>query len=231
MASLQVEARGLVKRFAGRPALDGADLVAEPGEVTVVLGPSGSGKTTLLRILAGLLPPDAGAVQGGDPGRIGWVGQKPLVFRATAFENVAFGLRAREAAEPEVAAAVRPVMAHLGLWELRDQAARRLSGGEQQRIAVARALVLRPALLLLDEATANLDPGNVAILEREVRRVAAEGATVVMTTHDLAQARRVADRVALLLRGRVAEEAPAKAFFEAPRTREAQAFVRGELVG
>lgn len=231
MAPLRVEARGLVKRFGGRAALAGVDLDAAPGEVTVVLGPSGSGKTTLLRILAGLLRPDGGTVPAGDPARVGWVGQKPLVFRASAFENAAFGLRARGVGEAEVQRRVRPVLEHLGLWTLRDQPARQLSGGEQQRVAFARAVVLDPALLLLDEATANLDPANVGLLEREVRRIAATGTTVVMTTHDLGQARRVADQVALLLAGRVVEAAPAKAFFEAPRTREAQAFLRGDLVG
>jgi tungstate transport system ATP-binding protein len=241
VAPLRVEARGIAKAFGPRNALQGADLAAAPGEVTVILGPSGAGKSTLLRVLALLLAPAAGELRldgapavVGDEGlraRIGWVGQKPLVFRASAQENVAFGLAARGVPVPEREARARPAMEELGIWALRDQPARRLSGGEQQRVAFARALVLQPDLLLLDEATANLDPANVGLLEREVRRVAERGAAVVATTHDLAQARRVADRVALLLRGRVVEEAPVKEFFEAPRTREARVFVRGELVG
>lgn len=241
MVPLRVEARGLQKRFGQRSALRGVSLEAEPGEVLVVLGPSGAGKTTLLRSLALLLAPDEGEVLlGGKPARpqdgalrrrIGLVGQKPVVFRMTAFENVVFGLVARGAPEAEVHSAGRAAMERLGIWGLRDEPARKLSGGEQQRVAFGRAFVLGPDLLLLDEFTANLDPANAAVLEREVRRVAQQGTTVVASTHDLAQARRIADRVALLLQGRVAEEAPAKRFFEAPATREAQAFLRGELVG
>jgi tungstate transport system ATP-binding protein len=208
--------------------------------VLVVLGPSGSGKTTLLRCLALLLTPDAGEVRldgaparPGDPQaqRIALVGQKPLVFRAAAFDNVVYGLRARGRPEHEWHSAGRAAMERLGIWELRSVPARRLSGGEQQRVAVARALVLGPELLLLDEATANLDPANAAILEGVVRRSAALGTTIVASTHDLGFARRVADRVALLLGGKVVEEGPAKAFFEAPRTAETKAFLAGDLVG
>lgn len=236
-----LSASGLAVSRAGRKVLQGIDLGLGPGGLLQVLGANGSGKTTLLRVLALLLAPDEGQVRldgvrslPGDAAlqrRIGWMGQKPLVFRASAADNVAYGLRARGEPDDEVVARVRPAMEHLGLWELRDAPARTLSGGEQQRVAFARAMVLRPSLLLLDEATANLDPANVGVLEREVRRVAAQGATVVATTHDLAQARRLADRVALLLRGRVVEEAAAKDFFEAPASPEAKAFLRGELVG
>jgi len=238
---LRVEAQGLVKRFGLRPALRGVSLAAQPGEVLAVLGPSGAGKTTLLRVLGLLLAPDMGHVtfqgavagpgEASVRGRIGLVGQKPLVFRTTAFENVVFGLRARGLAESEIHVRGETALARLGLVHLRDAPARRLSGGEQQRVAFARALVLEPELLLLDEFTANLDPANAARLESEVRAAARQGTCVVATTHDLHQARRIADRVAFLLEGRVLEAAPAKEFFEAPASPQAAAFLRGELMG
>jgi tungstate transport system ATP-binding protein len=235
VAPLRLEARGLRKAFGERAALRGVDLQAGKGEVVVVVGPSGAGKSTLLRILALLLSPDAGEVRlNGRPvgvrdaearKRIAWVGQKPAVFRQSAWDNVALGLRAAETSEARVDGRVRAAMERMGLWALRSQPARALSGGEQQRVAFARAMVLLPELLLLDEFTANLDPANVRLLEREVRRLADEGTAVVAASHDLPQARRIADHVALVLDGRLVEAAPAKQFFEAPATAHARAFL------
>jgi tungstate transport system ATP-binding protein len=125
--------------------------------------------------------------------------------------------------------AARAAMERLGLWELQGQPARKLSGGEQQRVAFARLLVLGVDALLLDEFTAHLDPANVALLEREVRRLAQLGTTIVAATHDLFAARRLADHVLFLHEGRALEVAPAKQFFEQPRSPEARAFLRGEL--
>jgi tungstate transport system ATP-binding protein len=219
------------------------------GEVHAVLGPSGAGKTTLLRILNLLEAPDSGEVRLGD-GRIGLarahatlgeeqhaarlkmalVPQKPVVFRRTVFENAVFGLRIRGVDDAQAARRVRAELDRLGLASHSEAPARRLSGGEQQRLAFARAAVLDIDFLLLDEFTANLDPRNVKILEEAARSYARdEGAGVLLVTHDLFQARRTADRVTLLVDGAIVESAPKTEFFESPRDPRTRAFVAGEL--
>jgi ABC-type multidrug transport system ATPase subunit len=234
---LRFEGRGLAKRYGSRPALDGVDVAVAPGEVLMVVGPSGAGKTTLLRIAALLLAPDRGEVRlDGEPPskqddvrlrrRIGWVGQKPVVFRQSAFENVVLGLHGRDIAGDELVRFGRDAMERLDVWKLRDEPARRLSGGEQQRIAFARVAVRKPDFWVLDEFAANLDPANVAVLEAEVRSRASAGAAVLASTHDLAQAARLADRVAFLLEGRIVEQGEAKQVLGEPRTPEARAFLR-----
>lgn len=197
-----------------------------------MLGPSGAGKSTLLRLLALLARPDAGEVRvDGAPARpehalrMALVAQRAALFRMSAVDNVFFGLRARGRPEAEMHSAARAAMERLGVWALRDQPARRLSAGEQQRVALARALVLGPEALLLDEATAHLDPANARLIEGEVRRQARLGCAVVAATHDLPAARRVADRVLLLVDGRVREAAPARDFFAKPASPEGRAFL------
>lgn len=244
-----LEARALTKSFRGRKVLDGVSLTVAQGEVHAVLGPSGAGKSTLLRILNLLEPLDGGGVyldgeqiaQAG--GRItmdaphrkarlkmAFVPQKPVAFRTSVFENAAFGLRMREVEEAEIESRVRPALGRLGLSALSDAPARTLSGGETQRLAFARATVLPIEFLLLDEFTANLDPANVKALEAAVTRSAhEEGLGVLLVTHDMFQARRIADRVSLLWDGRVIETAPRREFFESPRDARTKAFVAGEL--
>lgn len=246
----RLEARALDKSFAGRPVLQGVSLAVARGEVHAVLGPSGAGKTTLLRILNLLEAADAGEVLlDGEPIglraarprldvhqrsarlRMALVPQKPVAFRATVFENAAFGLRMRGLPNAEVEARVGPALERLGIGGLSDAPARKLSGGETQRLAFARATVLPLEFLLLDEFTANLDPANVKALEQAARAAAEEqGLGVLLVTHDLFQARRIADRVSLLSGGRIVESAPKAEFFESPRDPRARAFVAGELV-
>jgi tungstate transport system ATP-binding protein len=244
-----LEARAVTKSFRGRNVLDGLSLAVTQGEVHAVLGPSGAGKSTLLRILNLLEPLDGGGVyldgeqiakQGervkmDAPHRaarlkMALVPQKPVAFRTTVFENAAFGLRMREVEEAEVASKVKPALERLGLSALADAPARTLSGGETQRLAFARATVLPLEFLLLDEFTANLDPANVKALEAAVVRSAHEqGLGVLLVTHDMFQARRIADRVSLLVDGKIAESAPKPDFFESPKDARARAFVAGEL--
>ncbi|MCA1813981.1 MAG: ATP-binding cassette domain-containing protein [Halobacteriales archaeon] len=234
---LRLEVQRVDKRFAARAALRDASLEARGGEVLVLLGPSGSGKSTLLRCIAGLERPDEGHIRldGAPPRhddpRVGLVRQRPALFRRTAAENVLFGLEARERPRDEAHSAARAAMERLGIWELRDAPARKLSAGEQQRVAFARALVLAPELLLLDEATAHLDPANALLLEREVRRQAHFGCCVVAATHDLPAALRLADRVLVLAEGRVCEEGPARSFFAKPASPEGQALLRAGMAG
>jgi len=248
--SAELRAQGLTKAFAERKVLDGVSIAVARGEVHAVLGPSGSGKTTLLRILNLLEAPDAGEVSL-DGARVelarrhaklngmqhearlkmALVPQKPVAFRRTVFENAAFGLRVRGAPEDEIERKVKEALDRLGLTALAEQQARRLSGGEQQRLAFARAAVLSLEFLMLDEFTANLDPRNVKILEEAARSYAHDmGLGVLLVTHDLFQARRTADRLTLLVDGKVVETAPKDEFFGAPRDPRTRSFVAGELV-
>lgn len=242
-------AEGVSKAFGPREVLHSVSLRVKPGEVHAVLGPSGAGKSTLLRILNMLEPADAGRVvldgvdielrapharlstaQHAARLRMALVPQKPVAFRTTVFENAAFGLRVRGMEEAEIEANVGAALERLGLKELSEVPARRLSGGETQRLAFARATVLPLHYLLLDEFTANLDPANVKALEAAVQASARDQKIgILFVTHDMFQARRIADRVTLLVDGKLVESAPKAEFFEAPADPRAKAFVAGEL--
>jgi tungstate transport system ATP-binding protein len=199
-----------------------------PGAPTVLLGPNGSGKSTLLRLAMGLVAPTSGRISWGGratPGeRLAMVFQRPVMLRRTAAANVAYALPARDEAR------VTQLLAQVGLAALAGRPARKLSGGEQQRLALARALARDPEMLFLDEPTASLDPAATKAVEDIVRAVAASGVKIVMATHDIGQARRLAGDIVFLVRGRLAERADATTFFASPATREAGAFLRGDLV-
>jgi tungstate transport system ATP-binding protein len=156
--------------------------------------------------------------------------QRPVMLRRTAAENVAYALASRGIPRGEQAGRTSALLERVGLAQLSDRAARRLSGGEQQRLALARALARDPEVLFLDEPTASLDPASTKAVEDIVRATAASGVKIVMATHDLGQARRLAGDIVLLVRGRVIEHAPAARFFSTPATPEAAAFLRGDLV-
>jgi tungstate transport system ATP-binding protein len=205
------------------------------GAPTVLVGPNGSGKTTLLRLAMGLLAPSRGRVTWG--GRIdaastrrAIVFQRPVMLRRSAEGNIRYALSAASVARSERAARAAELLALVGLSELGDRPARKLSGGEQQRLALARALAKEPQVLFLDEPTASLDPAASKAVEDVIGAVTARGIKVVMATHDLGSARRLAGDVVLLHRGRIVETADAAAFFANPATRQARSFVAGELL-
>jgi tungstate transport system ATP-binding protein len=232
---------GVTHSYAGRQVLCIDRLEVEAGEVLCLVGPTGAGKSTLLRLLAGLEPPAAGELWFGEH-RLGGRGlpleaqrritllfQRPLLLTGTVRANVEYGLRlrGRGRGRPWVEA----LLGRLGLGPLACRPARALSGGEAQLVALARALVLQPQVLLLDEPTAHLDPARVALAEGAIREAHGRGgATVVWATHNLFQARRVATRVAFLLDGRLVEVAPAEELFAAPQDPRTATFVRGEMV-
>ena len=232
----------VTKQYGQRTVLAVDDLAIRRGEVLAIVGPSGAGKSTLLRLLNFLEATSGGEIRfggrlavGGDDAplavlrRITTVFQRPVLLKRTVEANVAFGLGLR--GQRNSAAAVHAILEEVGLAHLAGEAARSLSGGEAQRVALARALVLRPDVLLLDEPTANLDPANVALIEGIVGRMNREqGTTVVFVTHNLFQARRIGQRVALLLDGRLIEVAETKRFFENPQDPRTAAFVRGEMI-
>jgi tungstate transport system ATP-binding protein len=213
--------------------LDHASIAFSSGAPTVLIGPNGSGKSTLIRIAMGLIAPTAGRVTWGglaetNGRRLAMVFQRPVMLRRTVAANVAYALASAGRVVRPIH--VRELLQRVGLADLADRPARRLSGGEQQRLALARALAGEPEVLFLDEPTANLDPASTRAVEDIVAAVASSGVKIVMATHDLGQARRIAGDVVFLARGRVVEHTPADRFFTGSMTPEATAFLRGDLV-
>ena len=197
----------------------------EAGPSTVILGANGAGKSVLMRLMHGLLRPSSGSVSWRSPGRQAMVFQRPVMLRRSALANVAYALRVAGQDEGQAMDALKEV----GLAHLAHRPARVLSGGEQQRLALARAWALHPQVLFLDEPTASLDPSATREIETVIRAFDAAGTKIVMATHNLGQARRLADEIIYLHQGRVLERAPADQFFARPATPEAAAFIKGEL--
>jgi tungstate transport system ATP-binding protein len=222
-------------RAGGRDILAGIDAVIEGGGRTVIVGPNGAGKSVLMRICHGLLAPTSGAVRwsgsavAGARPRQAMVFQRPVMFRRSALGNVTFALKVAGVPRRDREHVARDALGRVGLQALADRPARVLSGGEQQRLALARAWALRPEVLFLDEPTAALDPGATREVESIIGAIHAAGTKIVMTTHNLGQARRLGDEVLFISQGRLVERASADQFFRAPRSPEAAAFLKGEL--
>jgi tungstate transport system ATP-binding protein len=224
--------------FAVRGAIliDRLSFALGAGRRTIIMGPNGAGKSLTLRLCHGLIAPSAGRVVWQGPAAQGarrrqdMVFQRPVLLRRSARANLLHALSLAGLDRSERRARADLALERFGLAGIAERAARVLSGGEQQRLAMARAWALAPQVLFLDEPTASLDPGATRAIEEMVGVFHDDGVKIVMTTHDLGQARRLADDVIFLHRGRLCEHTPANEFFEQPRTLEAQAFVRGELL-
>ncbi|HEV2430292.1 MAG TPA: ATP-binding cassette domain-containing protein [Burkholderiales bacterium] len=197
----------------------------EAGPSTVILGANGAGKSVLMRLMHGLLLPTSGTILWSARGRQAMVFQRPVMLRRSALANVAYALRVAGRDESPAMEALEEV----GLAHVAHRPARVLSGGEQQRLALARAWALHPEVLFLDEPTASLDPSATREIETVIRAFDAAGTKIVMATHNLGQARRLGDDVIYVHQGRVVERAPADRFFSQPATAEAAAFIKGEL--
>jgi tungstate transport system ATP-binding protein len=219
----------------GVTILERISLVLGAGRPTVLIGPNGAGKTTLLRLVMGLIRPTHGRVTWGGretatAPRRAIVFQRPVMLRRSAAGNIRYALAAAGVPRPQRDVRAREFCVLVGLDGLSDRPARKLSGGEQQRLALARALAKEPQILLLDEPTASLDPAATKAIEDVIRAVVARGIKVVMSTHDLHEARRLAGDIVLMHRGRVIESGPADAFFHAPTSEDARRFIAGELL-
>jgi tungstate transport system ATP-binding protein len=223
---------GLRLTLDGRPVLNGVNLSLGASGCTVILGPNGAGKSQLLRVLHGIVHPTAGSVAWNkQPAasityRQALLFQKPVLLRRSVAANLDFVLKSRGIRRDRR----DELLEHVGLAHKANHPARLLSGGEAQRLALARALATDPDVLLLDEPTASLDPASVNRIELIVYQAIARGTRVLFVTHDIGQARRMADDVVFLHGGRVIEHAPALRFFPRPETPAARAHVSGGLV-
>ena len=217
----------------GRAVLCGVDLEIDTEGITVIIGPNGAGKTVLLRVLAGLQPPDDGAIAWNGNGLpaagIAMVFQHPVLLRSSVLHNAGLGLKPLGLSRPETRRRALQALERVGLAHRSDESARLLSGGERQRLALARAWAMRPHLLLLDEPTAALDPSATEAVETIVREIRTDGTRILMTTHNLGQAMRISDDVVFMDGGRVIECAPSSRFFARPQSAEAKLFIQGEL--
>ena len=208
----------------------------EAGPRTAIIGPNGAGKSLFLRLCHGLLTPSAGTIRWAGPDGANsvtaqaMVFQRPVMLRRSVAANVDFALKLRNHGKPDRTAIIDEVLGRCGLRRLKDNPARVLSFGEQQKLALARAWALKPQVLFLDEPTASLDPAATHAVEEIVQAIHHEGTRIIMTTHDLGQARRLADEIIFLHRGRMLEHAPTETFFTEPKNDLAQAFVKGELL-
>ncbi len=231
----------VTKAYSGRQILRINQLDIYPGEILAVVGPSGAGKSTLLRLLNFLEAPDSGSIYFNQQPinyqnvpleirrTVTTVFQNPALLSGSVTANLLFGLRLR--GQNDGQNEVDEMLERFGLAALRRSPAHALSGGEAQRVALARALILKPSVLLLDEPTANLDPYNAEMIESVIRGVnQIHLTTIVLVTHNIFQARRLADRVALMLNGEIIETADTRTFFENPRDSRTRRFVRGEMV-
>jgi tungstate transport system ATP-binding protein len=233
LAILPLRVSGLGFQAGGHPILIEVTLTIAAGQPTLILGPNGAGKSVLLRLLHGLLTPSAGRIDWAGPGAgaaQAMVFQRPVLLRRSVAANLRYPLALRGLPRAEQAHRVTEALALVGLAALAERPARALSGGEQQLLALARAAACRPQVLFLDEPCASLDPAATRRVEEIIAAIAARGCKIVMTTHDLAQARRLAGEIVLLHRGRVIEVGPASALLVAPSTPEAAAYLRGELL-
>ena len=232
---------GVQKIYDGRTVLDVPQMAIYQGEVLGIVGPSGAGKSTLLRMLAFLERPSRGELiyrnrlYAGDwppldeRRSVTMLFQDPHLLRRSVYDNIAYGLALR--GKKNGGELVDRMIDQLGLSSLRDAPARTLSGGEAQRVALARSLVLEPEILILDEPTSNLDPSNIKLIEAMIQRVNFErGMTVVIVTHNVFQARRLANRVCLILGGELIEVSETADFFEQPKQPQTAAFVKGDII-
>jgi tungstate transport system ATP-binding protein len=233
---LPLSLEGLCLVAGGRRLIDHIDLRLHAGPPTLIMGANGAGKTLLLRLCHGLLRPTSGRVAwcGPDPESIqraqAMVFQRPVLLRRSVAANIHYPLRMRGVARSARRDIVAEALRTAGLEALAHRPARVLSAGEQQRLALARAWSLQPQVLFLDEPTANLDPAATRAVEEMVHAIGSQGTKIIMTTHDLGQARRLAGEVCFLYRGRLVEHAPAADFFDARGSEEARAFLEGRLL-
>jgi tungstate transport system ATP-binding protein len=223
------ELQGVDVHFRKTRALDGCALTIHAGERVALVGANGSGKSTLLRTLHGLIRPTRGTLSSDASARQAMLFQHPYMLRASALSNVALGLWLRGVPWKDAKTQALPALARVGLAGVSQRNAKALSGGQQQRLALARAWALQPQVLLLDEPTASLDPGAKRDVEALMAEFADAGMTLVFSSLNLGQVKRLASRVIYLEHGRLLADLPTHSFFNGPLPLAAEMFVKGEL--
>ncbi|MEX0694194.1 MAG: ATP-binding cassette domain-containing protein [Rhodospirillales bacterium] len=218
----------------GQRLISDISFTLKAGPRTVIMGPNGAGKSLLLRLCHGLLTPTAGTVRWQGPAahparHQAMVFQRPVLMRRTVAANIAYALKLRSVPRARRARIIENALSRTGLARFADKPARLLSGGEQQKLALARAWATRPEVLFLDEPTASLDPAATHAVESIIQTMHDEGTHIIMVTHDIGQAKRLADEVLFLHKGHLMEHTAADTFFSAPESGEAAAFLKGEL--
>lgn len=232
---LPLAVEGLSFAAGGRTIIDRVSFSLDAGPATIILGANGAGKSVLMRLMHGLLVPSSGAIRWSDPDparrrrKQAMVFQRPVMLRRSALANVAYALELARVPRPEREGLAFEALDSVGLRHLARRPARVLSGGEQQRLALARAWALHPEVLFLDEPTASLDPAATREIETVIKAFDAAGTKIVMATHNLGQARRLGDEVLFIDQGRLVEHGPIERFFSQPVAAEAAAFIKGEL--
>ena len=240
--SLRLAVSNIHKNYAGIPVLKGCSFSFEKDGIYVLIGPNGSGKSTFFRICSLLEAPDNGAVNYYEGNsrvkndislmrRISLVLPKIGVFNTTVFKNVAYGLKIRKCSNTETRKRVEQVLELVGLVHKKNMNALALSSGETQRLGVARAMVIEPEILFLDEPTASLDPHSTTVIEETIQQIKEDKKiTIIMTTHNVFQAQRLADTVLFMYEGSIVEHGPNKEFFEKPKDEKTQRFITGKMV-
>lgn len=236
----RVVAQGVKKSYKGRVVLE-LDLCLRSGQLYAVIGPNGSGKSTLLKLLAMIEAPDQGEIvyQNGSEAlsvnrelrrRVVLSPDRRGLFNNTVYGNVAYGLRIRRLPNKEQAARIEKALRAVNLWAMRKENALFLSGGEAQRLCLAMVMAIDPEVVLLDEPTSSLDPGNVSMVEDIILAMKNKNRLIILVTHNLFQAKRLADRIVFLYQGRLLEESAASDFFPAPQSDLARRYISGEMV-
>jgi tungstate transport system ATP-binding protein len=239
-----IEVAGVTHKYDGKPILQNVNVSVDRGDTFALIGPTGAGKTTLLRIVDLLEIPRAGEIyfdgiripQSGKQRleirrRISFIHQKPQVFNLSVYDNVACGLRWRGLEKSKIAGRVDHILEMVGLEGYKSRNARTLSGGEAQRVALARSLVLEPEVLLLDEPTANLDPVSATKIEQLIQYIARQrNTTMIMATHVMSQGQQLADRIGVLLGGKLVQTGSVTDIFHSPQNEQVAHFVGMENI-
>ncbi|QEK11567.1 ATP-binding cassette domain-containing protein [Crassaminicella thermophila] len=233
---MQISINNLVKEYNGHRVLDVGYLNINKGTILGIIGPNGAGKSTLIKIIGGLEEATSGQVYYNgkkiySQKDITVVFQKPYLLRTTVFNNVAYPLMIRKEKKKAINNKVNKILKEIGIENLKNQKAWTLSGGEMQKVALARALIFRPSLLILDEPMSNMDPSSIAIMEEMIKKInQIEKTTVIIITHSLQQAKRICKEVVFMHKGKVQEFGSMKEVIFNPKNHITKAFIQGELL-